>query len=66
MKKMMNLLKYGALATAVSMANLAHAAGVDISADTTQAKTDVLAAGALIIGVVVAVASIAWLRRVIR
>jgi hypothetical protein len=45
-------------------ANMAHAA-IDISADTTAAKTDISTAGALIIGVVVAVAAVAWVRRVI-
>lgn len=43
---------------------LAHAA-VDITAETTAAKTDIGTAGALIIGVVVAIAVIAWIRKVI-
>jgi len=46
--------------------NAAMAAPVDISAATTSATTDVQAAGALIIGVVVAVAAISWIRRVIK
>lgn len=66
MKKLINSVKYAALAGAVSVANFAQAAGVDISADTTQAKTDIGTAGGLIIGVVVAVAAISWIRRVIR
>lgn len=43
---------------------LAHAA-VDIAAETTAAKTDIATAGALIIGVVVAIAVIAWIRKVV-
>jgi hypothetical protein len=54
---------FGVAAMAVS--SFASAA-IDISADTTAAKTDIATAGGLIIGVVVAVASIAWIRRVIR
>lgn len=45
--------------------NAAMAAGVDISADTASAKTDIATAGGLIVGVVVAVAAISWIRRVI-
>lgn len=44
----------------------ASQAAIDISADTTAAKTDISTAGALIIGVVVAVAAVGWVRRVIR
>lgn len=44
--------------------SLANAA-VDISATTTAAKADVETAGGLIIGVVVAIAAIAWIRRVV-
>lgn len=53
-----------ALATVVA-AGMANAA-VDITADTTAAKADISEAGALIIGVMVAVAVISWIRRVIR
>ncbi|UUZ47101.1 major capsid protein [Massilia sp. B-10] len=49
----------------MAVAGLASAA-IDISADTTAAKTDIGTAGGLIIGVVVAVAAISWIRRVIR
>lgn len=51
-----------ALLASASMAN----AAVDISAETTAAKTDIATAGGLIIGVVVAIAVIGWVRRVIR
>jgi hypothetical protein len=44
--------------------SLAHA-GVDISADATAAKTDISTAGGVIIGVMVAVAVISWIRRVV-
>lgn len=58
-----------ASAVAVSLAlagvNAAYAA-VDITAATTEAKTDIANAGGLIIGVVVAVAAISWIRRVIK
>lgn len=50
---------------AMAVSSFASAA-IDISADTTAAKTDIATAGGLIVGVVVAVASIAWIRRVIR
>jgi len=50
----------------MGLVSQAQAAGVDISADTTQAKSDIAAAGGLIIGVVVAVAAISWIRRVIK
>lgn len=59
--------RFGAVALSLALAgaNAAHAA-VDITADTTAAKTDIQTAGALIIGVVVAVAAISWVRRVIK
>lgn len=44
--------------------SLANAA-VDISTTTATAKTDVETAGGLIIGVVVAIAAIAWIRKVV-
>jgi fructose-1,6-bisphosphatase/inositol monophosphatase family enzyme len=51
----------------VALANAAMAAGsIDISADTAAAKTDIATAGGLIVGVVVAVAAISWIRRVIK
>lgn len=58
--------KVGAAVATVAavFAPLAQAA-VDITAETTAAKTDIATAGALIIGVVVAIAVIAWIRRVI-
>jgi Inovirus Coat protein B len=59
-----NLQALAALA-AVAMAGAANAA-VDISAETTAAKTDIASAGGLIIGVVVAIAVIAWIRRVVK
>lgn len=66
--KLGNLKK--AAVAAVGMAAMASSsfasAAIDISADTTAAKTDIATAGGLIVGVVVAVASIAWIRRVIR
>lgn len=63
---MKNKLKYLAALALSTGFGVVHAAGVDISADTTQAKTDIATAGGLIIGVVVAVAAISWIRRVIR
>lgn len=44
---------------------VASAAGIDISAATTTAIADVGTAGGLIIGVMVAVAAVAWIRRVV-
>lgn len=41
-------------------------AAVDIAADAAQAKTDITTAGGIIIGVLVAVAAISWIRRVVR
>ena len=55
-----------AVGVAAMAASSFASAAIDISADTTSAKTDIATAGGLIIGVVVAVASIAWIRRVIR
>lgn len=59
-----NLQKLVALGL-VAMAGAANAA-VDISAETAAAKTDIATAGGLIIGVVVAIAVIAWIRRVVK
>lgn len=62
---MKNKLKYlGALALTVAAG--ASQAAIDITADTTAAKTDIATVGGLIIGVVVAVAAVSWVRRVIR
>lgn len=55
-----------ALGVAAMAASSFASAAVDISADTSAAKTDIATAGGLIIGVVVAVAAISWIRRVIR
>jgi hypothetical protein len=62
---MKSKLKYLAGLVAVAAAGASQAA-IDISADTASAKTDIATAGGLIIGVVVAVAAISWIRRVIR
>lgn len=59
--------KLQALAALVLTAVAASSqAAIDITADTTAAKTDIATAGALIIGVVVSVAAVSWVRRVIR
>lgn len=55
-----------ALALVAVTAASAASAAIDISAEVTQAKTDIGTAGAAIIGVVVAIAVIAWIRRVIK
>jgi hypothetical protein len=62
---MKNQLKALAALALASAATISQAA-VDISADTASAKTDIATAGGLIVGVVVAVAAISWIRRVIR
>lgn len=61
----MNKFLKSGFAAAVVMAASAANAAIDISAETAAAKTDVGTAGALIVGVVVAIAVIAWIRRVI-
>lgn len=48
----------------LSLAAFAAAAAVDVSADVAAAKTDVSTAGGLVIGVIVAIAAIAWIRKV--
>jgi len=64
---MKKALKYvGGLVLAAGAAVAQAAGSIDISASTTQATTDVQTAGGLIVGVVVAVAAIGWIRRVIR
>ena len=60
-----NFVRGGVALVALASAGVASAA-IDIAADTTAAKTDISTAGALIIGVVVAVAAIGWIRRVIK
>ena len=52
-------------ALAMGLVSSANAA-VDISAEVATAKTDIQTNGALIIGVVVAIAVIAWIRRIIK
>lgn len=63
-----NLKKIGSAALATAMmgaVSMAHAA-IDISSETESAKADIGKAGALIIGVVVAIAVIAWVRRAVK
>lgn len=62
---MKSKLKFLAGLAAMAVAGASQAA-IDISTDTTAAKADIATAGGLIIGVVVAVAAISWIRRVIR
>jgi hypothetical protein len=62
---MKSKLKVLAGLAAMAVAGASQAA-IDIAADTTAAKADIATAGALIIGVVVSVAAISWIRRVIR
>lgn len=59
-----NLQKLAAVAL-MGAASASHAA-VDISAAVGEAKTDIGTAGGLIIGVVVAIAAFAWIRRVVK
>lgn len=61
---MKNLKKIAALAL-VTAGGAAQAA-MDITAEATSAKTDIATAGGIIIGVVVAIAAVAWVRRVIK
>ena len=53
-------------ALALASAATASQAAVDITAAATEAKTDIATAGGIIIGVVVAVAAVGWVRRVIK
>lgn len=55
-----------AVATGLMLASGFASAAIDISAETTAAKTDIAAAGLLIIGVCVACAAVGWVRRVIK
>lgn len=62
---------FNKIGTAVAALSLALASGVasaavDISSEVGSAKTDIGTAGALVIGVVVAVAVFSWIRRVIK
>lgn len=54
------------LASAAMLAAASARAEIDITAAVTAAKADIATAGALIIGVVVAVAAFSWVRRVIK
>lgn len=62
MKKHFNKVVALGLFAAAGAAN----AAIDITAETTAAKADIATAGGLIVGVVVAIAVIAWIRRVIK
>lgn len=65
-KAFVKVVRVGSAAVAAVMAASSSAfAAVDIAAATSSATTDIQTAGALIIGVVVAVAAIGWIRRVI-
>lgn len=48
-----------------SLAASSAKAAIDITADVTAAKADIATNGALVLGVVVAIAAIAWVRRVL-
>lgn len=65
MKTVKNFARSSVVAAGVLASGFASAA-VDITAATAEAKTDIGTAGALILGVVVAVAAVSWLRRVIK
>lgn len=65
MNKVRNFARASFAVASMAAAGFASAA-IDISADTTAAKTDIATAGGLIVGVVVAVAAIGWIRRVIK
>jgi hypothetical protein len=65
MNKFRNFARASFAVASMAAAGLASAA-IDISADTTAAKTDIATAGGLIIGVVVGIAAVSWVRRVIR
>lgn len=60
-----NKLKTAAAVLAMAGMSAAHAA-IDITAEATEAKTDIGKAGGVIVGVVVAIAVISWIRRVIK
>lgn len=58
-------LQFLAAVGAMALATGAQAA-IDISAETEAAKADIATNGALVIGVVVAIAVIAWIRRIVK
>jgi len=60
-----NLLALAGASVLAVAAQSAHAA-IDIAADVTAAKAEISTAGGLIVGVMVAVAVIFWIRRVIK
>ncbi len=64
MKKQLKQLGVAAFALVASASSFA--AGIDLSADVTAAKADVITNGTVVMGVVVAVATFAWIRRVLR
>lgn len=55
-----------AVAGAVALSHNLAMAAIDISAEAAEAKTDIGTAGGVIIGVMVAIAVIAWIRRVVK
>lgn len=57
--------QYLAAIGAMALATGAQAA-IDISTEVTAAKADIASNGALVVGVVVAIAVIAWIRRIIK
>jgi len=63
--KFKSVVKRAAVGVALVVSS-ASAFAIDISAEVTAAKTDIATIGALILGVVVAVAAVGWVRRVIR
>lgn len=68
MKNLKKLAVRAAAASAVLVgaAGSAMATGIDLSAQVTAAQTDVTTNGIAVMGVVVAVATFAWIRRVLR
>lgn len=65
-KQLMNAAVAVGATAATGLAMAQTASGIDISAATDSAKTDITKAGGLIVGVVVAIAAISWIRRVIK
>lgn len=66
--KFAKLKKAAAVVVVFATAASANAAGLTdaITEAATQAKTDIGAGGAIIIGVMVAIAAVSWVRRVIK
>jgi hypothetical protein len=62
------LARAGVAAAGFGVTALSYAEGLTdaVTAETTSAKADIATAGAAIIGVVVAIAVVSWIRRVIR